>query len=931
VDNLEKAKIRLAELQMDRLNEADDSERVADNNLAKAKSRLSEIKQARQEQAEYEEQFQEAGAGEQARRYGSQAASAFNRTVLAGADMLTAPARVTGEFITGEDVRSPSEVVRELGVGEDFVPEGAGREAANVVGGLGAAAVGMTGVRRAGDTVVDVFLDIAGAGSSTGTRAATQARKTTEAIAKSDSQRLGNPEGWTDQQILQEAQNAGLRGQVSRNRESFDIYEEEISKAVEYTDLKTGNVERNLTDVNLPQVKAGNIGDAIEHLRRIGIDPDKALKVIRKAGGLKFADDMEDLIQVDKQFTSASGRNTQQFNDRSFRRWYDRNLLPVADAIRKYSDRRVGGIFERAIESNVRYNDVLAQRHMKPLERLVRLVNDDKQLKGDMLDLFRRPDKMKRIQATIKKRLGEKDLEAFNRFMKDATAQNQRAMKSLFKKEDGTFNDVYYLHTNKRAKNKNGIFAKSRLDSRGGPDQAKAALQDRTRAPAKKLIKSGEIDEYVNPLLSHIKYMAEQDQLIRLAEGYNMRPSLGMKGSAEDFFLELNNKLVRDGFDEDKAGTASGLMLEAFSGAKKAPPPVIRALMSSGYAGTLAQLKSAVLNSHDLFVAAFTQGGDNTLKGMVKTLRGEFGKTLDQMGMSSQGVGEFVRNFDDTLDDPTVWDDLSRRTQQLTDGFMLVSGFRMMDKFGKGKVLLASVEKMRQSARNKTLYSDFSDIATREELQTIQRHLLSGDKVADIPQEAAAIIEDLAFVALGKQQLISYAGRPVGYLNNAWARPLYAMTGFAIKQQALLRDMIGEALKQGDYGQAGAIAAKYVMYAGLGYGLIDETRSVAFKNEEWNEEDVLMGVVDQAFAAAAFNRFGSEYERQMASGDMYSYVLESLVPPGGLVQAVFKDLNEIKKMLEGDEDAEPTNTLNKIPHFGDYNRYYREKEDRKDG
>ena len=48
------------------------------------------------------------------------------------------------------------------------------------------------------------------------------------------------------------------------------------------------------------------------------------------------------------------------------------------------------------------------------------------------------------------------------------------------------------------------------------------------------------------------------------------------------------------------------------------------------------------------------------------------------------------------------------------------------------------------------------------------------------------LIEELMFAGLGQQQLISAAGRPAAWARHPNLRPLWALRGFVIKQQALL-------------------------------------------------------------------------------------------------------------------------------------------------
>ena len=854
-----------------------------------------------------------------ARGIAAEVASGANSEALFAADLLTSPFRVVGEAITGEDVRSPSEVLGEVGIGKRVLPEGNLSEGLRTAGRLATVGTSLTGVQRAGSTMGDVMLDIAGFGSSTGTRAAEQARKTTEAIIKSDSVRLGNPEKWTDQQIVQEGQQVLDRMNIERNRISMDAYEKQME------DIAAGKLGY---DEIIQPVHVGGIGSVVEQMAKIGVDPNRTIKAINKAGGLDFRQ-LDEYVDLDRQGFKGDGSGASI--EKGGKAWYDRNFLPVADVIRKYADKRVGGIFERAIETNVRYNDVLAQRHTKALAPTVELVNGDRELKRLFLDLPKKPQNFKKISDIVERKLGPQNREAFERFMQDAREQNVRGMKTLFKDPD-SLKDVYYLHTTKRVENARGIRGWLTKASNNASAETNSSLRRRIRKKAKDLTDE-EVDSYVNPLLSHFKFMAEQDQLIRLSEGLGLRPSLSLKGKADDFFSEVQQAMLREGMDDMRASTAAGMMEAAFNGARKVPPPAIRAFMSLGYAGALAQFKSSMLNLHDNFVTAFRMGGKNAFNGALRsTMKSEFGKTLDELGMSSQGVGEFVRNFDDTLDNPSAMDKVSKLTQKYTDGAMAVSLFRTMDKVGKGGVLRSSVSRMREAAKNGSLSSEFSDIASRQELRIVMPHLKAGTKVKDMPPEAARIIEDMAFVDLGKQQLISYAGRPLNYLAYPLLRPAYAMTGFAIKQQALLRDMVGGAVKRGDYAQAGKILAGYAFWAGTGYGLLNEGRGYVFKNEEFEWEDVALGIVEQAGAAFTMNKLGDSYAlKEIKRDGLGTFLLQSFLPPAIYFDTVGEDvITIIESLVDPSKDKVPDATLERVPALGDFYKYYYKKEERSD-
>ena len=78
---------------------------------------------------------------------------------------------------------------------------------------------------------------------------------------------------------------------------------------------------------------------------------------------------------------------------------------------------------------------------------------------------------------------------------------------------------------------------------------------------------------------------------------------------------------LHDGVDELRGEEARRIMNDAYMGSTMAPHPAIRAFMDLSYAGTLAQFKSAMLNTHDVFVSMVNQGVRPTLKALMQTRR----------------------------------------------------------------------------------------------------------------------------------------------------------------------------------------------------------------------------------------------------------------------------------------------------------------------
>ena len=116
------------------------------------------------------------------------------------------------------------------------------------------------------------------------------------------------------------------------------------------------------------------------------------------------------------------------------------------------------------------------------------------------------------------------------------------------------------------------------------------------------------------------------------------------------------------------------------------------------------------------------------------------------------------------------------------------------------------------------------------------------------------------------------------YIKNPNLRPAWALTGFALKQQELLRQGIVDNLKQGKKKEAAAYLARYVMYGGLGLGLIEEVRDpeVQMGKREVDPTTVLFGMIDQPLSVVTLNKLDREYGFNKFMADPVNYLMESL-------------------------------------------------------
>lgn len=131
-----------------------------------------------------------------------------------------------------------------------------------------------------------------------------------------------------------------------------------------------------------------------------------------------------------------------------------------------------------------------------------------------------------------------------------------------------------------------------------------------------------------------------------------------------------------------------------------------------------------------------------------------------------------------------------------------------------------------------------------------------------------------------------------------------------------MHNNIYKAAARGDYAAAGEWFAKYMMTAGIGFGIINQMRGTmqyALGNED--KKPSLAGfatdVALQPVSALTFNRLGDTYSLGQFKRDPVGAALESFVPPTGLVGNLGQDIVGVFT-----ENGMSYKTLRSIP-YGD--------------
>ena len=805
-----------------------------------------------------------------------------------------------------------------------FMPSGTARDIVGAAGSSVSMAMGLAPVQRAA-TTGNYALDFLGLGSTITDDVMREATRQGLKIAKSrtaDWHKLGDDFLGTEDDIYDAANLAGKRDVIERNRVFMSEHEGEIAKVIKEQGkkYKEGNVMVTQHDIPESQIRPSLENVQRELKEMYGVSPEETLRVLGKRGGLKVDTDPLALHQVDKQFKPVPMREDVNVG------WWEHLTSPMTETLKRHVDPRVAAFWERSVETSTRAQARITAEIGKPILEVAKLADKDMGLKRVLMDFHRQPyEKMKEARQIIDTALGPDAVKSFDVFMSKAGKQSDEARRRLYKADSG-FDDIYYLASGKKAKKDKSWVQKAYNSKAVKP----ASLMNRGRQAAHDM-DDLELGEYANPILTHLKHMNDEAPLLEIAKKFGLRPSLGKGGNTEQLFKQVAKKLEHDGIDKERAKLAGKVMLSAHTGSTKIPPALVRAHMALGYAGTLAQLKSSMLNLHDIFVAGVNNGIMPTMKAVFQTTKGQFGgKGLVDMGIGDQHtMGEFMGQFDDVIQNPGFWDKAASKSNWVAQKGFKWSAFAMMDRMGKGVVLRSALNKARSEAKRGNLVGEWGNILSIQELKQVKKYLANGTKMEDMPLHVRGMIEEAAFSKLGEQQLISIAGRPLAYANHTWARPLYAMTGFAIKQKAILRANVTEKMLEANnlrkngkaYGhkvkEAVSYATRYAAVAGMGYGLLDETRMSLGKDEEFNVSDIPWGVVEQIASVVTLNRIGDTYTWNKMSDDPMAFMLESVLPPMGLTGAAAKTAGAL--ILKGEWNDE---IVRKVPALGDFWNYY---------
>jgi hypothetical protein len=601
------------------------------------------------------------------------------------------------------------------------------------------------------------------------------------------------------------------------------------------------------------------------------------------------------------------------------RNFYDQKLTPASDYVMREVAPRVGAIFQRYSENALRNNTIAFKTIMEPMEKLIKSMDEDKMLKAMVMDytnmknLQRWNQEVDKVTSAfyvqlkgpgrqtittledlleyIARNYGNEQAVAFKRYLdwnKGIKADHVQRLSGT----DEYLDDVaHHIHTRKMRKNpdeepKNIVEEFDRFK-----DDAK---ESRTRLSMVDDLRNGQpvdkVNQYFNPLLTDFRRTSNLEVLNQMSRLFNLKkPGRDPDFQPTDLFDELYRTLITRGISPKQSRKAVNAMKDDFIGQSETPNNWLQFLNSWGYAGSLAGPKSALLNLHDVPMAAVLYG-PGSFKGLFK----EMGYKVTDKGIV-QRVGEFQNYVNEqmSLGSRDLAKQLADTSRKGTDVLMRASGFSWLDEVGKQKITQMIIQDAVDNVDS--LSARWGFYFSRSELDQIAKQIRKhGTDVGSYTGRGRDLMEELFFAGLGQQQLISSAGRPLAWSRNPNFRFMWALRGFAMKQLALAHRNIIDNIAQGNKEAAWEYMKRYALFSAGSFGLLNEGRQWMWGDGEFTAGGVLMSMADQIVSTASINTIGlNDYQwgKMMQEGVAITFVksLEPLmtsVPRNNLMDVV---------------------------------------------
>lgn len=587
----------------------------------------------------------------------------------------------------------------------------------------------------------------------------------------------------------------------------------------------------------------------------------------------------------------------------AIKNFYDDKLTGVSDRLMRRVSGDVGGRYQAADETALRIVNKELDGLSEELVPVIKVINESTRAKGVLLDFAagklgnRFDDSLKRLEQELAGELNTEHMNTLKRYLGYSEKKNKELNSKVF---GADFGDITYLHTRNRG-------YRDRLKEEGMTDAEiekmfeDPAFEQRTRGSYLDEADPRRPDpsEYENPIVSDMRRIFKMQRLAEIQRKFGVRiddykagprrqgaldrssvviertgeiatdPMLLSRNlqkaatdplTPDEFMDALKFTLIKKGISEEGAEFAVREMTEAIMGQAKTPHPLIQAANSLAYALTLAGPLSAVLNLADIPLLGAKYGGGAVREGLkvATPFKNVPNADLKKMGLSNQTFGEFVNIINDQASDASNWMVSTAEKMRNTANFLMKgSGFAAFDQVGKQGVMRGILKSAADDANAGTLADNWGFYFNKAELDILSGQLKKhGIDWRNYTGKGKELVEELMFAGLGQQQLISAAGRPSAWARHPNLRPLWALRGFVVKQQALaLREVMGN-IKAGKPEEAAKFLGRYAAYGAGGYAVINEGRQFIFGDGEASFSGLARGYGDAWASLLTANTLG---------------------------------------------------------------------------
>ena len=327
-----------------------------------------------------------------------------------------------------------------------------------------------------------------------------------------------------------------------------------------------------------------------------------------------------------------------------------------------------------------------------------------------------------------------------------------------------------------------------------------------------------------------------------------------------------------------------------FNGGERGAGPVNQWFRDVGYATTIANPYTAMINLDELSRSGAIYGLRNTLKSL-------FGKKY------TNTIELGLLNASKEFENP-------ERSARLLKKMFDASGFTKLDQLGKNATVNASIRKWMGKAKTEKGKQEIRKkygAQFQDETEALIKDLQDGNVTDNV--------KTLAFSDLADLQPISRSELPQWYLENPNGRILYQLKSFTLKQYDLVRNQIVQEFKNGNRAEAVKKAATlmgYMTASGTGLGIVRDL----MLGREVKPEDIPGRAMWALIAPYGANKYLTQ--RYISEGDIKGAVVEQVAPATPLLDDLFSASADVPEYLSGEKEPEVYNLIRNMPVVGKF-------------